>query len=83
MSHFRDMRKVDTCGGHTVVRMAGAGKGEDSVTRRLPCPPPGYFPFKLEISIEIPDNLDIDTVEAVSQREEVQAMLVNLAVRKH
>ena len=35
--------------------------------------------FKLEISIEIPDDLDIDTVEAVSQREDVQAMLVNLA----
>src|SRR5918992_856744 len=35
--------------------------------------------FKLEISIEIPDDLDIDTVKAVSQREDVQAMLVNLA----
>jgi hypothetical protein len=34
--------------------------------------------FKLEIPIEIPDDLDIDTVEAVSQREDVQAMLVNL-----
>jgi hypothetical protein len=34
--------------------------------------------FKLEISVEIPDDLDIDTVRAVSQREDVQVMFANL-----